>query len=229
MNQVLIIDDETQIRRLLRMILESRGFSVREAATGEAGLKDAAFHNTDTILLDLGLPDLDGVEVLRRLREWTDVPVLVLSVREQEAIKVEALECGADDFVTKPFGTGELLARLAAIQRRRFVRQSAEIEAGPLVVNFLHHEVFLNRQPVKLTPIEFNILKVLVENYGRIVTQNQLLERVWPRQSTAAEVLRVHIARLRKKLEDGQIQITNEPGIGYRLEGGNLPSKVAGV
>jgi two-component system KDP operon response regulator KdpE len=170
------------------------------------------------VLLDLGLPDRDGLEVLQRLREWTDVPVLVLSVRNEEDVKIAALEGGADDYVTKPFSTGELLARLAAIQRRRFTRQNPEVVAGALVLDLLHHEARLNREPLKLTPIEFNLLKILAENHGRIVTQNQILRRVWPGQTaTASEVLRVHIANIRRKLGKGPPCILNEPGIGYRL------------
>ena len=132
MSKALIIDDEQQMRRLLRMVLESRGYEVCEAADGQLGLQEAAFHRPDVVLLDLGLPGLGGIEVLKRLREWSDVPVLILSVRDQETVKVEALELGADDYVTKPFGTAELLARLDVIQRRRFTRQSPEIIAGAL-------------------------------------------------------------------------------------------------
>lgn len=218
MNTVLIIDDETQIRRLLRLLLESKNFHVLEAASGKEGLQEAALRQPHAVLLDLGLPDMEGLEVLRRLREWTDVPILVISVRNQEAVKVKALESGADDYVTKPFATGELLARLAAIQRRGFFRQSAVIHAGPLTLDVLHHEARLNDNFLKLTPLEFLVLKALAENHGRIVTQNQLLAKVWPEQpSTPSEVLRVHIARIRKKLGDGPLYIINEPGIGYRL------------
>jgi two-component system KDP operon response regulator KdpE len=229
MNTVLIIDDETQIRRLLRLLLESRNFRVLEAASGAEGLSQAAFGQPHAVLLDLGLPDMEGLEVLHRLREWTDVPILVISVREQEAIKIRALESGADDYVTKPFGTGELLARLAAVQRRGFVRQSALIQAGPLTLDLLHHEVRLAEESLRLTPLEFNVLKTLAENYGRIVTQNQLLAKVWPEQpSTPSEVLRVHIARIRKKLGSGPLSIINEPGIGYRLENNAGPEVFPG-
>jgi two-component system KDP operon response regulator KdpE len=218
MNTVLIIDDETQIRRLLRLLLEGRNFRVFEAASAREGLQEAALRQPHAVLLDLGLPDMAGLEVLHRLREWTDVPILVISVRDQEAIKVKALESGADDYVTKPFGTDELLARLAAIQRRGFVRQSAVIQAGPLTLDLLHHEARLNEDFLKLTPLEFSVLKTLAENHGRIVTQNQLLAKVWPEQpSTPSEVLRVHIGRIRKKLGAGFLCIINEPGIGYRL------------
>lgn len=219
MSKALIIDDEQQMRRLLRMVLESRGYEVCEAAEGQLGLQEAAFHRPDVVLLDLGLPGMNGIEVLKRLREWSDVPVLILSVRDQEAIKVEALENGADDYVTKPFGTAELLARLTVIQRRRFTRQSAEIVAGTLKLDLLHHEASLDDAPLKLTPTEFALLKVLAEHAGRIVTQNQIMKQVWAGQtSDPSEGLRVHINHLRKKLGEAGPRIVNEPGIGYRLE-----------
>lgn len=219
MSKALIIDDEQQMRRLLRMVLESRGYEVCEAAEGQLGLQEAAFHRPDVVLLDLGLPGLNGIEVLKRLREWSDVPVLILSVRDQEAIKVEALENGADDYVTKPFGTAELLARLTVIQRRRFTRQSAEIVVGPLKLDLLHHEASLDDMSLKLTPTEFALLKVLAEHAGRIVTQNQIIKQVWAGQtSDPSEGLRVHINHLRKKIGESGPRIVNEPGIGYRLE-----------
>lgn len=219
MSKALIIDDEQQMRRLLRMVLESRGYEVCEAAEGQLGLQEAAFHRPDVVLLDLGLPGMNGIEVLKRLREWSDVPVLILSVRDQEAVKVEALENGADDYVTKPFGTAELLARLTVIQRRRFTRQSAEILAGALKLDLLHHEASVDDKPLKLTPTEFALLKVLAEHAGRIVTQNQIMKQVWAGQSSdPSEGLRVHINHLRKKLGEGGPRIVNEPGIGYRLE-----------
>jgi two-component system KDP operon response regulator KdpE len=201
------------------MVLESRGYEVCEAADGQLGLQEAAFQRPDVVLLDLGLPGLGGIDVLKRLREWTDVPVLILSVRDQETVKVEALELGADDYVTKPFGTAELLARLDVIQRRRFTRQSPEIIAGALKLDLLHHEATLADEPVKLTPTEFALLKVLAEHAGRIVTQNQILKQVWAGQSSdPSEGLRVHINHLRKKLGESGPRIVNEPGIGYRME-----------
>lgn len=219
MSKALIIDDEQQMRRLLRMVLESRGYEIYEAADGPLGLQEAAFHRPDVILLDLGLPRMSGIEVLKRLREWSDVPVLILSVRDQENVKVEALECGADDYVTKPFGTAELLARLTVIQRRRFTRQNPEIIVGKLRLDLLHHEASLNAEQVKLTPTEFALIKVLAEHAGRIVTQNQIIRQVWPGQQTdQSEGLRVHINHLRKKLGETGPRIVNEPGIGYRLE-----------
>ncbi|MCE2692857.1 MAG: response regulator transcription factor [Verrucomicrobiota bacterium] len=219
MSKALIIDDEQQMRRLLRMVLESRGYEVCEAADGQLGLQEAAFQRPDVVLLDLGLPGLGGIDVLKRLREWTDVPVLILSVRDQETVKVEALELGADDYVTKPFGTAELLARLDVIQRRRFTRQSPEIIAGALKLDLLHHEATLADAALKLTPTEFALIKVLAEHAGRIVTQNQIMKQVWAGQSSdPSEGLRVHINHLRKKLGESGPRIVNEPGIGYRLE-----------
>jgi two-component system, OmpR family, KDP operon response regulator KdpE len=219
MSKALIIDDEQQMRRLLRMVLESRGYQVCEADNGQLGLQEAAFHRPDVVLLDLCLPGMSGIETLERLREWSDVPVLVLSVRDQETVKVQALESGADDYVTKPFGSAELLARLEVIQRRRTPRQSPEILAGPLKLDLLHHEARVGEDLLKLTPTEFSLLKILAEHSGRVVTQNQIVKHVWPGQnSDPGEGLRVHINHLRKKLGDMGVRIINEPGIGYRLE-----------
>ncbi len=220
--KILIIDDEIQIRRLLRLVLEGREYTVCEAALGQSGLQEAAFHRPDAVILDLGLPDMDGLDALKRLREWSEVPVLILSVRDQEQEKVAALESGADDFVTKPFGTAELLARLGAILRRRFSRQSPVLSCGQLEVDILNHEARLNGTPLRLTPTEFALLKVLAGNEGRIVTQNQIIKQVWgPLQCSQTEGLRVHINHLRKKLSPDGPAIVNEPGIGYRLLAAN--------
>jgi two-component system KDP operon response regulator KdpE len=189
-----------------------------EAATAQAGIEQAGISCPDVVLLDLGLPDSDGVTVLRRLREWTDVPVLVLSVRNQESVKVAALEAGADDYVTKPFGAAELLARLEAIQRRGVARKTPEVQVGELQVNLQHHEVRLSGRVVKLTPTEFGVVRVLAEYAGRVVTQNQLVREVWgDLQANQVEGLRVHINHIRKKLDSPKVKIINEPGIGYRL------------
>lgn len=213
----LIIDDEVQIRRLLRLALESRGYTVHEAESGRLGLQEAAFCRPDVVLLDLGLPDMDGLEVLKELRGWSDVPVLVLSVRDREDVKISALEYGADDYVTKPFGTGELLARLAAIQRRRHTSESPEITVGPLVLHLDRNEAELAGEPMKLTPTEFSFLALLARHAGKIVTQRQLLREVWgPQGDGQTHYLRVYANHLRKKLGD-RLQLRNEPGIGYRL------------
>ena len=215
----LIIDDEIQIRRLLRLALESRGYTVREAVSGRLGLQEAAFHRPDVVLLDLGLPDMDGIDVLKNLREWSDVPVLILSVRDQEDVKVAALENGADDYVTKPFSTAELAARLAVIQRRRHGSESPEIVVGPLTVHLDRHEVFLSGEALKMTPTEYAFLVALARHAGKIVTQRQLLREVWGQQGDGqTHYLRVYANHLRKKLGD-KLVVQNEPGIGYRLLG----------
>jgi two-component system KDP operon response regulator KdpE len=213
----LIIDDEIQIRRLLRLALESRSYKVREAENGRLGLQEAAFHHPDVVLLDLGLPDMDGLEVLKSLREWSSVPVLILSVRDQENTKVAALENGADDYVTKPFSTAELVARLAVIQRRHHATDSPEIVVGPLTMHLDSHEVFLAGEALKMTPTEFAFLRALARHAGKIVIQRQLLREVWgPQGDGQTHYLRVYANHLRKKLGK-KLVISNEPGIGYRL------------
>ena len=167
----LIIDDEIQIRRLLRLALESRGYVVRDVDNRRLGLQEAAFCRPDVVLLDLGLPDMDGLDVLKSLREWSTVPVLILSVRDQEHVKVSALENGADDYVTKPFSTAELLARLAVIQRRHHGNESPELVVGPLTMHLDRHEVFLGGEPLKMTPTEYAFLHALARHAGKIVTQ----------------------------------------------------------
>ena len=215
----LIIDDEIQIRRLLRLALEARGYVVREAENGRLGLQEAAFQRPDVVLLDLGLPDMDGLEVLKSLREWSAVPVLVLSVRDQENIKVAALESGADDYVTKPFSTAELVARLAVIQRRHTGTESPEIVVGPLTMHLDRHEVVLDGELLKMTPTEFAFLRALARHAGKIVTQRHLLREVWgPQGDGQTHYLRVYANHLRHKL-GGRLVISNEPGIGYRLLG----------
>ncbi|TLD70250.1 response regulator [Phragmitibacter flavus] len=218
--RALIIDDEIQLRRLLRLALQGKGYEVFEAETGSLGLSEAAFRKPDIILLDLGLPDIDGLEVLKRLREWTDTPILILSVRDQETIKVTALENGADDYVTKPFSTVELAARMSAIQRRRKTESEPLITLGHLTIDFAQHEAHLRGQPLKLTPIEYQLLALLARNAGKIVTQKQILTAVWgPNAADQAQYLRVYITHLRKKIPEpeSQVKIANEPGIGYRL------------
>ncbi len=213
----LIIDDEIQIRRLLRLALESCGYSVHEADSGRIGLQEAAFLRPDVVLLDLGLPDMDGLDVLKSLREWSKVPVLILSVRDQEKVKVAALENGADDYVTKPFSTAELVARLAVIQRRHHGSESPGIIVGPLTIFLDRHEVVLAGEPLKMTPTEYSFLLSLARHAGKIVIQRQLLREVWGQQGDGQiHYLRVYANHLRKKL-GGLLVIKNEPGIGYRL------------
>jgi two-component system, OmpR family, KDP operon response regulator KdpE len=217
----LIIDDEVQIRRLLRLALESKGHVIREAENGTLGLQAAVFHKPDVIILDLGLPDMDGVEVLKRLREWSSVPVLILSVRDQEAMKLAAFDAGADDYVTKPFSTAELLARLTAIQRRHGNEETPNLEVGPLTLDPVQHTATLSGKPLKLTPTEYAMLAQLVKHAGKVVTLKQLLRAVWgPQAEQQTNYLRVYANHLRKKLEGSGLEIQNEPGIGYRLVGG---------
>lgn len=216
--RALIIDDEVQMRRLLRLALQGKNYEVVEAENGSLGLNAAVVHKPDVILLDLGLPDMDGVEVLQRLREWTDTPVLILSVRDQEKVKVEALESGADDYVTKPFSTAELLARLTVIQRRKKTAEDPVLHVGGLIMDIAAREVTLHGATVKLTPIEYSLLKLLVQHVGRVLTQKQVLTSIWgPRATEQAQYLRVYITHLRKKIASSDLEIRNEPGIGYRL------------
>jgi two-component system, OmpR family, KDP operon response regulator KdpE len=214
----LVIDDEVQIRRLLKLALEARGHTVREAESGTLGLQAAVFQKPDVIILDLGLPDVDGVEVLRRLREWSTTPVLVLSVRDQETMKLAAFDAGADDYVTKPFSTAELLARLSAIQRRQGHDEVSHFAIGPLSLDPVHHCATLSGQQLKLTPTEYAMLAQLVKHAGKVVTLKQLLRAVWgPQAEGQNNYLRVYANHLRKKLDGSGLEIQNEPGIGYRL------------
>lgn len=218
--RALVIDDETQLRRLLKMALTGKGYEVFEAATGAEGLTEAAFRHPDVILLDLGLPDMDGQEVLRRLREWTTTPVLILSVRDHEADKVMALDNGADDYVTKPFSTAELAARLKAIQRRAASEEEEPVqEVGGLLLDYTGRAVSAGGRPLKLTPIEYQLLRLLARNHGKVVTRTHVLREVWgPNATEQAQYLRVYIGHLRRKLgETSGVNIINEPGIGYRL------------
>ncbi|MCC7300462.1 MAG: response regulator transcription factor [Verrucomicrobia bacterium] len=221
---ILVIDDEASVRRMLRYALEGHGYRVQEAATGETGLAEAATCSPDAVVLDLGLPDMDGTQVLRRLREWSAVPVLILSVRDEPDDKVDALDAGADDYVTKPFDTEELLARLRAIQRRAGTGESAPVIAvGDLEVDVPSHAVRVDGQELKMSPIEFSLLRVLAQNAGRIVTHRMILREVWgPKSEEQSQYLRVHFTHIRRKLKEAGLSspaIVNEPGIGYRLAG----------
>jgi two-component system KDP operon response regulator KdpE len=223
----LIVDDEKQIRRLLRFALEAADHQVYEAETGQAGLSEIAQRRPDVVLLDLGLPDMEGVKLLRRLREWSDVPVLILSVRDDPEEKVAALDAGADDYVTKPFDTAELLARVRAAQRRSLTETGEPVfNSGPLSVDFSARQVRLHDKEVKLTPTEYSLLRVLVQNAGKVVTHRQLLRTVWGEKAESqAQYLRVYVTHLRKKLEpdaDSAQLIKTEVGIGYRLEADRL-------
>lgn len=219
---VLVIDDEVQIRRLLRVCLEANGYRVREAASGQEGITEAAQHPPEAVILDLGLPDMEGVAVLKRLREWSRVPVIVLSVREREEDKIAALDNGADDYVTKPFSTGELLARLRVSQRHaQPVSESTLFRTGQLEVDLAARVVRLKGREVKLTATEYSLLRFFVQHPGRVLTHRQILQEVWgPNYLDQTHYLRVYVAHLREKLEDNPAQpelLTTEPGIGYRL------------
>jgi two-component system KDP operon response regulator KdpE len=218
----LIIDDEIQIRRLLRLSLETAGYRVVEAATGQLGLSETAQHRPDIILLDLGLPDMDGVTVLKRLREWSNVPVIVLTVRDREEEKVAALDAGADDYMTKPFSTAELLARLRVAQRRAQVpADTAVFRSGPLEVDLTRRIVSVAGKEVKLTATEYALVRFFVRHAGKVLTHRQILTEVWgPNYVHQAHYLRVYMGRLREKLEttpDQPALFNTEPGVGYRL------------
>jgi len=223
---ILVIEDEPQMQRFLRIVLQGQGYSFIEAQTGQEGLVQAATRSPDIILLDLGLPDIDGLEVTRRLREWSDIPIIVLSAREQEQDKIKALDAGADDYLTKPFGAGELLARIRVAIRHKVMQQSTTGEPvfilDNLRVDMSLRQVFLNEQEVHLTPIEYKLLTILIQNAGKVVTHSQLLKKVWgPSYSKETQYLRVYMTQLRHKLESDPTRprfLINEPGIGYRLK-----------
>jgi two-component system, OmpR family, KDP operon response regulator KdpE len=219
---LLIIDDEVQIRRLLRVVLEADGYRVLESESGEQGLSDIALRRPDVVLLDLGLPRIDGLTVLKRLREWSRVPVLVLTVRAGAEEKVAALDAGADDYVTKPFDSPELLARLRAIQRRASGdKNEPYFQAGHLGIDFTAHTVTVKGEEVKLTATEYALLKVLAQHAGKVVTHKQLLRDVWgPNAEEQSQYLRVYMTHLRKKIEvpgEKEKLLRTESGIGYRL------------
>jgi two-component system KDP operon response regulator KdpE len=224
--RVLVVDDEPQILRGLRTNLTARGYDVDTAADGERALDVAARHRPDVVILDLGLPGIDGLEVIRGLRAWTSVPIIVLSAREQEPDKVAALDAGADDYVTKPFGMGELLARLRAAERRTVPVANGEVA----VVRTTSFSVDLGAKKVvrpdgaavHLTPTEWHLVEILVRHPGKLVSQRQLLQEVWgPRYEDEANYLRVYMAQIRRKLEDDPSRprhFITEPGMGYRFE-----------
>jgi len=218
----LVIDDERQIRRLLRIVLEQEHYRVVVAETGRQGLSDVALRRPDVVILDLGLPDMDGMTVLKRMREWSHVPVLVLSVRDGPEDKVAALDLGADDYVTKPFESAELLARLRAIQRRApGGAEEPYFQAGHLAIDFNTRSVTVKGHEVKVTATEYALLKVLAQHAGKVVTHKQLLREVWgPNAEDQSQYLRVYMTHLRKKIESpeaGEKLLRTESGIGYRL------------
>jgi two-component system KDP operon response regulator KdpE len=220
--RILVIDDELAIRRFLHTVLSSEEFSLHEAENGHAGLASAAAFRPDVILLDLGLQDLDGIEVITRIREWSQVPIIVLSVRDRENDKVAALDAGADDYLTKPFGVGELLARIRAALRRSLqeIPEPLFISAG-LQMDLSSRRVSVNGADISLTPTEYDILRLLVVHAGKVLTHRQILKQVWGNAYLEQpHLLRVNISNLRRKLEADPSRpqhIITEPGVGYRL------------
>jgi len=219
---ILIIDDEIQIRRFLRVSLEAAGYRTVEAATGEEGITQAAMSRPAFIILDLGLPDLNGLEVLKRIREWSRAPALVLSVQDAEQEKIAALDAGADDYVTKPFSVGELLARLRVANRHAQPAQDApEFRNGHLRVDLVHRLVQANEQSIKLTATEYDLLLLFIRHAGKVLTHRQILREIWgPHAVEETQYLHIYMAQLRKKLELNPSQpqlFLTESGVGYRM------------
>lgn len=221
--RILIVDDEVAIRRFLSTVLSAEEFSLHEASDGHAGLAAAAAFRPDVILLDLGLPDIDGIEVIRRIREWSPVPIIVLSVREREDDKIAALDAGADDYLTKPFGVGELLARIRAALRRSLQQVPEPVfTSGELQMDLNLRRVTVGDNEVQLTPTEYDILRLFVTHAGKVLTHSMILKQVWGiAYLEQPHVLRVNISNLRRKIEADPSRprhIITEPGVGYRLK-----------
>jgi len=223
-NKVLIVDDEPQIRKLLRVTLEASSYKVEESTSGNEAIRLTASLKPDIVVLDLGLPDIDGTEVIKKIREWSQVPILVLSVRSQDDDIVIALDNGADDYVVKPFSVDVLLARLRAVLRKS-VREEAgasELSNGNLRMDLLRHEVRQNGEVLQLSPKEYELLRYFMTHKGRMLTHKQILKEVWgPAHADDTQYLRVYIGQLRQKIEPdpaNSVYIINEPGIGYRME-----------
>jgi two-component system KDP operon response regulator KdpE len=219
---VLVVDDEIQIRRFLRVSLEANGYRVHEAVTGQDGLVQATMLKPYVMVLDLGLPDMDGLDVLRRFREWSHTPVIVLSVRDADLDKIALLDAGADDYLTKPFSMGELLARLRTAQRHNLPAPDAPVfHSGPLAVDLSNRTVTLNDEVVKLSVTEYGLLRAFVQHAGKVLTHRQLLREVWgPQYETEIQYLRVYMTMLRRKLEADPANprlLVTDPGVGYRL------------
>ncbi len=223
---IILIEDERQMRRFLRVTLQSEGYGLIEAETAADGLTQAATRSPDVVLLDLGLPDMDGLEVIKKLREWSAVPIIIISAREQEGDKIKALDEGADDYLTKPFGAGELLARIRVALRHAAPKSQDQREAvfstEDLRIDFLKRQVYRGDREIHLTPIEYRLLAVLVKNAGRVMTHRQILKEVWgPSYIEQTHYLRVFMNQLRKKIETDSARphfLLNEPGIGYRFK-----------
>ena len=221
--RILIVDDEIEIRRFLRASLGAHGNTIFEASFGQDALRMALDNRPDLAILDLGLPDVDGVEVTRRIREWSRMPIIILSVRNQEQNKIEALDAGADDYLTKPFGVGELLARIRVVMRRVVTPEGDPVyQVGELVIDLARHKVTVSGKEVVLTPTEFDLLKTLAQNAGKVITHRQLIHQVWGvAYEDEGRLLRVNIANLRRKIEANPskpMYIQTELGVGYRLK-----------
>jgi len=220
--RVLVVDDEIAIQRFLGVALNGQGFVVSAAATGQDALLTLTLERPDLVILDLGLPDMDGLEVIHRLREWSQVPVIILSVREHEVDKIAALDAGADDYLTKPFGMGELLARIRTVLRRQITDSPEPVfTLGGLKVDLANRLVTVGDQEVQLTPTEYDILRALVIHAGKVLTNRQLLRQVWGEGYDDLHILRVNISNLRRKIEPDPSRPTyihTEPGVGYRLK-----------
>lgn len=219
---ILVIDDEVQIRRMLRLSLDAHGYRVKEATTSQEGVQQVAMSRPDLIILDLNLPDKSGLETLKNIREWSRTPVIVLSVKSSEQDKIDLLDSGADDYLTKPFSMGELLARIRAALRHSIPEGTGGIfTAGGIIIDFSKRVVSKDGEEIKLTPTEYSLLKLLAQNAGRVLTHNQIMNELWGVNSQPdTSYLRVYMLQLRKKLEtdpaNPKILIT-EPGVGYRL------------
>ncbi len=221
--RVFVVDDEAAIRRFLRAALAAHSFQVFEATTGQEALSGVIAYRPDIVILDLGLPDMDGITVTRRLREWSKIPIIILSVREQEQDKVAALDAGADDYLTKPFGISELLARIRAAMRRSLMASPTPVfNCGDLKVDLARRIVEVRNEQVQLTPTEYDLLRVLVSNAGKVLTHHQLLREVWGAgYENETHMLRVNISNLRRKIESDPTRpryVLTEPGVGYRLK-----------
>lgn len=224
--KVLVIDDELQMRKLLEMALTSYGYTAHLAATGQEGLMLAVSMHPDLVIVDLGLPDMDGKDVVTRLREWSSVPIIVLTAREQEQEKIAALDKGADDYVTKPFSMGELMARMRVCLRRfcHSEEQKPVLSCGGISMDLLQHKVLMEGREVKLTPTEYELLKYMLKNAGKVLTHKQILKAVWGNDyDEDLHYIRIYMRQLRRKIEKDPAQpkyLLTEAGVGYRLSGG---------
>jgi two-component system KDP operon response regulator KdpE len=229
-SRILAVDDDHDIRRLLRLYLTAQHYDVHEAGTGLDAIEKTRAARPDAIILDLGLPDLDGVAVTRAIREWSQIPILVLSVRAREVDKIDALDAGADDYLSKPFAPGELMARIRALLRRVAPPgDGGRVEAGEIAIDFARHSVTLRGAPVQLTPTEYDLLKMLIRDAGKVLTHRHIIHELWGSgdYEDEAHLLRVNVSNLRRKLEPDPTRpryLITEPGVGYRLRAGDEPS-----